>query len=554
MQRKKKKLLALILLTIISVTVLSIAHYIIFNKLKGAVLQKIETLNKSDYNIRYDSIHFHWLKNRILIDALVLEKDAYDTTCIHPEFISARKVQIEGFSLLSFLINKKLAFDLISFVDPHILIRKNTGLLPDSVSQGENKFKLTIDRLRFQSAHVAYSDTSCTVTTEVNTNITVTDLAVDLQPDKPVDIRWGMIQLDDTQLDLPEVFYTLLFQKIKYDYMANTFEIDTIKIKPHLSKLAFARKKPHETDRFEGVIPFLKLGGLRFRYQDTVSLSAINTDIQMYLKVFRDKRLPDKKQFTVLPIQQLQKLSFGLTIDTIRIIKSYIEYEEFADDAETSGSVHFDNLYATIYDINNDRSLKNGKTILDAQADFMGDGLLSIHSVLPWNTQSENIMTGSLKNFTMAKINSMLFPVANMKIESGKLKSIDFKYTYNMIRSMGEIELNYENLKLTSFKDEGKTKIKKDNDSDALQKDNLKSFIVNAFIIRKNMDEGVPAEKRTGEIVFERNTSRSIFNYWWKSVFSGIKSAYNLDNLQQRIEKKSAKKEQRKLDKKNKKK
>jgi hypothetical protein len=32
-------------------------------------------------------------------------------------------------------------------------------------------------------------------------------------------------------------------------------------------------------------------------------------------------------------------------------------------------------------------------------------------------------------------------------------------------------------------------------------------------------------------VEFYRDTRRSIFNYWWKSVFSGIKSAYKLDKL-----------------------
>jgi hypothetical protein len=338
---------------------------------------------------------------------------------------------------------------------------------------------------------------------------------------------------------------------VKYHSDARTAEIDTVKIIPHHTKLAFGRKTGHEIDRFEGIVPFVKLAGLRLEHRDTFFLSATNTDIQMFLKIFRDKRLPDKKQFTLLPVQQLQELSFGLSIDTIKVIKSYVEYEEFAENAETSGMVYFDNLFATVYNINNDRALPDGETIIDAQADLMGEGLLQIHSVLPWNRQSQNLMEGSIRNFSMAKINPMLIAVANMKIESGALKSLDFKYTYNMVRSAGEIELNYEGLKLTSFKDEEKTKQKKGNSQDDLQKDNIKSFIVNAFIIRKNMDEGVPEEKRTGKISFERNTSRSVFNYWWKSVFSGVKSAYNLDKIQERIVKKTLKKERRKLVKKN---
>jgi hypothetical protein len=551
MQRKTKKILVLIVLISVSVTALSIVHYIIFNKLKSAIQQKIETLNQSDYDIQYDSIRIDWLKNRISFDSLTIEKDSPDSTCTHPEFISAGKVELEGFSLLSFLITKKISFDDIRFVDTHVGLRQNSRLLPDSASESQNEFEIAIGKLTFESAHLAYADSSCSMITALNTNIHITGLSVGAQRGKPISVVASVIRLDNTKIDLPKSFYTLLIQQSKFDSDARTAEIDTIKIIPHHSKLAFGRKTGHETDRIEGVVPFVKLAGIRFEHRDTFFLSATNTDIQMYLKIFRDKRLPDKKQFTLLPVQQLQKLSFGLSIDTIKVMKSFVEYEEFAENAENPGLVYFDNIFATIYNINNDKALPDGETIIDAQANLMGDGLLRIHSVLPWNSQSQNMMEGSIRNFSMAKINPMLFPVANMKIESGALKSLDFKYTYNMVRSAGEIELNYEDLKITSFKDDEKTKLKKGNGNGDLQKDNFKSFIVNAFIIRKNMDEGVPQEKRTGEISFERNTSRSVFNYWWKSVFSGVKSAYNIDKIQQRIVKKTLKKERRKLDKKN---
>ena len=48
------------------------------------------------------------------------------------------------------------------------------------------------------------------------------------------------------------------------------------------------------------------------------------------------------------------------------------------------------------------------------------------------------------------------------------------------------------------------------------------------------MDERVDESKRTGAIGFERDEYRSIFNYWVKSLLSGIKAAYNLDKLEAR--------------------
>jgi hypothetical protein len=138
----------------------------------------------------------------------------------------------------------------------------------------------------------------------------------------------------------------------------------------------------------------------------------------------------------------------------------------------------------------------------------------------------------------MPEINSMLVPATNIKVESGKMKELSFNFTFNAVRSDGELELNYENLKLITFKDSP-------DKGDALEKDNLKSFIMNTFIFRKNMDEDVPEEKRTGAVAYVRDDSRSVFNFWVKSVVSGIKSAYNLDKTEAKMTGKKEKKEER---------
>jgi len=128
-------------------------------------------------------------------------------------------------------------------------------------------------------------------------------------------------------------------------------------------------------------------------------------------------------------------------------------------------------------------------------------------------------------------------------VESGKMEKLTFRFSFNETRSDGELELNYHDLKLAIFKDEGKKK------EEELEKDNLKTFIMNTFIFRTNMDEDVPQDKRTGTIAFVRDDNRSVFNFWVKSLVSGIKSAYNLDKAEAKIierdEKREDKKEQR---------
>lgn len=259
-------------------------------------------------------------------------------------------------------------------------------------------------------------------------------------------------------------------------------------------------------------------------------------EIQFYLKVFRDKRQPFVKKNKLLPIAQLRELPFKLTIDSLKIRKSYASYEEFAEGSAEAGSVYFDNLYASLYNINN--TSKTGSTKLQAKATLFGKGNVEIFVDFPLETSKRSTILGSVGNFSMPEINSMLTPSTNIKVQSGEMEKLSFNFSFNAVRSDGEIELNYHDLKLVIFK-EGE-----ENEDDP-EKDNLKTFIMNTFIFRTNMDEDLPEEKRTGTISYLRDNNRSIFNFWIKSVVSGIKSAYDLDKAEAKKIEKEDKKEER---------
>jgi hypothetical protein len=226
--------------------------------------------------------------------------------------------------------------------------------------------------------------------------------------------------------------------------------------------------------------------------------------------------------------------------------KSYVSYEEFQDGADSTGYVFFDNLYATIHNVDNTSYSISGETQLTAKGSFMGQGDIRVKAVCPWNKERKNTIKGAIENFKMSSINTILEPVAQIRVESGYLHSLDFQFAYNDKHAQGEIALNYNDLKLTTFKEVNSKKNDKESEADdeepEMKKDGLKSFILNAFIIRKNMDEKVPEEKRTGIISFNRDPRKSVFNYWWKSVFSGVKSAYHIDKLEERKAKKMLRK------------
>src|SRR5690606_27714260 len=179
-----------------------------------------------------------------------------------------------------------------------------------------------------------------------------------------------------------------------------------------------------------------------------------------------------------------------------------------------------------------------GAIDLAARADLQGKGRIDLTVVMPFEADRRATAEGSLTNFDIPEINSMLVPSTNLKIESGNMEKLSFNFSFDRTRSDGSLELQYKDLKLVVFKEE------ENQDGDA-DKDNLKTFMMNTFIFRTNMDEDVPEEKRSGTIGYVRDNNRSIFNFWVKSLVSGIKSAYNLDKMEAKKTEKEVRKEQR---------
>ncbi|MEX2231553.1 MAG: hypothetical protein WD824_05300 [Cyclobacteriaceae bacterium] len=533
-----RKTIIILFLTILGIAAfLGIRSYIISN-IGTTINKKLQSLKVSGFNVRYDSLSIQWFRNVVEIEHLLLEKNPYDTACVYPEFIAVDKVRAEGFHLFPLIFRNILSFESLYLDGSRIVMRQNSLLTMDSTSQRENEFTLSVDRVFIGSADFTYTDSvHCKMITGFKSNLTIEGLKMDFHVDQPFGYQAERLIMDSAEIKLPLECYTLQVRQAKIDFLNEEIQADSIEVIPDLGKIEFGRKWGYEIDRFEGKIPFVKAKGFSFSTLDSTRFTARVAEIQFYLKIFRDKRLPFLKKTKLLPMAQLEDLPFGLAIDSLKITKSFVQYEEFVEGAPDPGGIYFDDLYGVFLNINNMNRKQN--TQLIARGSLMGQGKINIFVTFPAEKNKRSLLAGKIKDFSLPKINSMLTPSTNIKVESGEMRELSFNFSFNAVRSDGEIGLNYEDLKLTTFKEVDKSK------GDELEKDNLKSFMMNTFIFRKKMDEKVPEEKRTGQVMHIRDDSRSIFNFWIKSVVSGIKSAYNLDKMEAKKSEREEKKEDR---------
>jgi hypothetical protein len=512
---------------------------------KKKIAAQIQLLNNSGLYIRYDTAYINWRQNEITLENFTLQKNPYDTACIFPEHFSASKILISDLGIITLIFSKELDIEKITIENPRMAFRRNTTFPSDSSKEKKINLQLRVGLLRAQNLLIDYTDTmKCDILSTLKSDLEVSGLRLDLSDSTARPWSIEKILLSSLEIKQPNSLYNYRIKKIDANFISDQLNIDSLRIQPNLPKLAFGRKVGHDIDRIDGSIPFIRLKNFKYSFTDSTTFHAAALETQFYLKIFHDKRLPHKKQFTLLPPQQLKALSFGIDIDSVKVIKSYVLYEEIPPGGDEPGSVYFDDLYASIYNVRNDPSIENHVMEMQAKARFMGTGDVYVKGIFPFGAKQPCSLHGSLRDFDFKGVNPMLEPAANIKVESGRLDHINFKFSYNSTRSDGEVELNYKDLKLVTFKSDKKLEKAKERhrnrnkSEEELKKDQFKTFILNTFLIKKDMDDKVPDEERTGTIMFYRDTERSLFNYWWKSVFSGVKSAFNLDRLESAQKKK----------------
>jgi hypothetical protein len=536
MQKRIKKV---ILFTGAFLTVLTILWVVGQNLFLNFLIDKVQTqlysLRDAGYFVKYDSIKLNWEARRIEIHHLTVHRSLDTLECKPHNFIEARYISGEGIELMPLLLKRKLVFEKVHFDSAKIVLHESY-FTRDSLSNKKAEFSMHVKNLELPglSFHMLSKDL-CEIPFEFYADTNIKKFSLAFYEDQPA--FGNLDELSATAITMinTENQYTFKINSININLPLRLADVDTIRIIPHFGNYAFSRKRGFQTDRFDGVIPYLNLYGLDvYRKADTLGLSIEKMTTQLMLNAYRDKRVPFKHGYKKLPIEQLNALPFGLKIDSIVLNKSYVKYEEFAEDADSSGHVFFQDLYATIKNVDNTPGQTQQTTLL-ADASFMGEGKVHLKAEFPTNPAKRHHVSGVIEKLDFKHLNTILEPVLKVRAEEGFLDKLTFSFVANSSHADGKMTMDYRDLKLVTFRSKPKKGfIQKlfDTDDDKVQKAGFKTFIINTFIIRKDRDKKQPFESRSGTIDFDRNKSKYIFNYWWKAVSTGVKSAYDIDKIE----------------------
>ncbi|MGB1241499.1 MAG: hypothetical protein ACPG49_03190 [Chitinophagales bacterium] len=243
-----------------------------------------------------------------------------------------------------------------------------------------------------------------------------------------------------------------------------------------------------------------------------------------FIESFMDQRLgPAPDRVLSMPQNLLKNLPMSIYIDHVEVKNGKVEYSAFGKAGAKMGVFTMDRVNASLKNLTNNHFLisKESKATLQANAYVMGTGFLTLDFAFPLNSNDYgHTFSGALSEMKMADFNPIL-EIVPARVDDGKINKITFSAFATDKRARGKLQFYYNDLKV-SLKDKNTGKVN--------AKQDILSFLADKLFIRDdNPKKG--GHFREGIIDCERNPSKSIINFWWKSILTGIVSSISSKNL-----------------------
>lgn len=316
--------------------------------------------------------------------------------------------------------------------------------------------------------------------------------------------------------------YQFSIGQTKYSSKNNRFTASDVRIIPTLSKEQFNRQNGFQSDYFSGKIDSVVIdrpnirrwfenGEVTGRY---MSANGLNMDI------YRDKRIPfDNKRRPQMLQDMIKELPYPVSIDSLKLVNSIITYTEQPLQGEATGQVKFSNIDVCLKPFTNIKGAgaKFPDFTLGGTASIMDSCQMKVMMNYEMN-HPDNLFTaeGHLQPFNMSILNPVLEPLAMVSIRSGQVDKFDFKFIADRTKASGLLYFGYDDLRISVLE------LKDGNTKEA----RLASFLANSLMLKSKNPRG--KELTPDEIFFQRDQKRSILNYWWKSIFSGVRNTLGI--------------------------
>lgn len=330
---------------------------------------------------------------------------------------------------------------------------------------------------------------------------------------------------DDVQASLDKLNYTfdngavmLETDSLQLDSKKQLLAVSSVKLLPQkYDKYQYAEKIPSHMDWTQIITGNITCFGVDYEsifagYRiDMDSVSICKADIQSY----KNHKVYQQPKVKGLFYQSLQKFPWQIDIPVVNLRDIDLIYEELTAEGEVPGKIVFNDMDLMFKNMTNIVSTDVPYMTLNAKCSFMGKAPMTAFFEFPVDSLNTHFTAkGRLGPMQLTSINGITQPLANIMIEAGHVKSLDFQMEGTSVHSDVSVKFLYNGLRVNMLKDK---------DGRIIRRKFLSEVVDDVVIRSENPDE--MGRLHIGKGSFERDIYKSQFNYLWKSVFQGLKKS-----------------------------
>ena len=357
---------------------------------------------------------------------------------------------------------------------------------------------------------------------------------------------------------LPGGFYNIYVGEVNMDYKKSHISIDTFKLIPQYGKSEFGYKSGKQTDRFDIMVERIDLNGVRTEEMKENKSIDINEIVVngANLDIYRDKNIPrDLSIFPKYLNQVILSMSLPLNIDSLKVLDSYILYQEVAEGEEKTGKIFLSDVNLKVSNITNDpiAIVRNGSMLVQGELMIYGKGKLDIIIDMSLkNKKGEFTFSGNIGKMALKGFNPFIEPAMKMLILDGQVERAVFRAKADENDARGTMRFLYQDLTMEV--------VKKKESEEGPKKAGFLSDIAN-IVVRPNN----PPRNKTDRVAlmqFTRDKNKNFINLMAKTIINGLVSTIlpgnkniltkdmenvkNIDEIKTKGEVKEEKKEEKK--------
>ncbi len=305
------------------------------------------------------------------------------------------------------------------------------------------------------------------------------------------------------------------WQHAGYSQLTHMVSVDSFAYRHSLDLDSFISRQQYQKDYIAvGSGPMLigPVDRQRFLQDSVFQIGKIKIE-RAWFTDYKDKRLPFAAgNIRFLPVNMIKRIPFKIAADTIQVNPGMVDYTEFNNKTNASGTIPIRRMDITLFDVKNHGIRRNDSLTIRATGYVMDSIWVQLRLKESYTDSLGGFkMTLRAKAGNLAILNPVLIPLVSAKLISGEVDTLHMRVVGREYLAIGEMQMNYKNLKFRYLKD-GK---------DEKQRffTRLKNYIANTFIIRKNNSS------RNGHVFALRARDRSAINYLLRITLSGMSSS-----------------------------